>query len=79
MHLNDALDEISADEETPSAPESTEGLDEVPGTDKTVDELEGELTGLQDAMDQVQRGDLDAAEASIATLENASVSGDDAE
>lgn len=79
MHVHDALDEISADEETPGARESAEGLGEAPGTNKTVDELEGELTGLQDAMDQVQRGDLDAAEASIATLEDESVSGDDAE
>jgi len=36
----------------------------------TVDDLEGQLSKLQQAMDQLQQGDLDAAEASISELED---------
>lgn len=80
MHANDALHETSADEdEAPDAANSSTGLDEVPGADKTVDELEGQLAGLQGAMDQVQSGDLDGAEASIDSLEKGVASGSEEE
>ena len=36
----------------------------------SVDALEGQLNSLQKAMDQLQRGDLDEAEATIAALES---------
>ena len=36
----------------------------------TVDDLEGQLSKLQEAMDQIQSGDLDGAEDSIVVLEN---------
>ena len=80
MHANDALHETSADEdEAPGGANSSTGLDEVPGADKTVDELEGQLAGLQGAMDQVQSGDLDGAEASIDSLEKGAASGSEEE
>ena len=80
MHANDALHETSADEdEAPGAANFSTGLDEVPGADKTVDELEGQLAGLQGAMDQVQSGDLDGAEASIDSLEKGVASGSEEE
>lgn len=37
----------------------------------SVDELQGRLADLQSAMDQLQAGDLDGAEATIASLEKA--------
>ena len=80
MHANDALHETSADEdEALDAANSSTGLDEVPGADKTVDELEGQLAGLQGAMNQVQSGDLDGAEASIDSLEKGVASGSEEE
>ena len=51
----------------------------MPGADKTVDELEGQLAGLQGAMNQVQSGDLDGAEASIDSLEKGVASGSEEE
>ena len=55
--------------ENSAAANTPGGLDEVQGSENTVDELEGQLAGLQEAMDQIQRGDLDGAEASIVALE----------
>lgn len=40
-----------------------------PSTSPSVDELENRLRDLQGAMDQLQTGDLDAAEQSIEALE----------
>lgn len=45
------------------------GLDDVTGAVDTVDELEGRLSDLQGAMDQLQSGDLDGAEQAIEALE----------
>ncbi len=39
------------------------------GDTPSVDELQGRLADLQGAMDQLQSGDLDGAEATIAALE----------
>lgn len=70
MHPNDALQEVSADEiGEGSVADVPASLDEVSGSVSTVDQLDGRLSKLQDAMDQVQRGDLDAAEVSVAALE----------
>lgn len=41
------------------------------GETPDVDELQGRLADLQGAMDQLQSGDLDGAEATIASLEKA--------
>lgn len=48
-------------------------VDDVVEADDTpsVDELQGRLAELQGAMDQLQSGDLDGAEATIASLEQA--------
>ena len=70
-----AVDTTAAGMADPSGAENSAaantpgGLDEVQGSENTVDELEGQLAGLQEAMDQIQRGDLDGAEASIVALE----------
>jgi hypothetical protein len=36
----------------------------------SVDALESQLTGVEDAMDLLQKGDAEAAEAAIESLEN---------
>ena len=73
------LNASNAAENQTAAATTPTGLDEVPGADKTVDELEGQLAGLQGAMDQVQSGDLDGAEASIDSLEKGVASGSEEE
>ena len=45
------------------------GLDGSSGSVNTVDALEARLARLEGAMDQLQSGDLDAAEATISALE----------
>lgn len=64
--------ERGADEGSPSANAAV-------GASATVDELEGQLGDLQEAMDQIQRGDLDGAEASIVALENSTRAGTEEE
>lgn len=56
MIEHDADDDVVAEEPPPS-------------TSPSVDELENRLRDLQGAMDQIQTGDLDAAEQSIEALE----------
>lgn len=89
MHPNDGPHEVSADEidegtdasgsvSGEAALDTVAGLDGVTGSVSTVDQLEGRLSQIQGAMDHVQGGDLDTAEASIATLEaNATAGGDE--
>lgn len=60
--------EVSADSE----PEVV--IDLEAGDTPSVDELQGRLAELQGAMDQLQSGDLDGAEATIASLEQAMAS-----
>lgn len=54
-----------------NAPETALSVPETPTTTGTpdVDELEDRLRDLQGAMDQLQSGDLDAAERAIEALE----------
>lgn len=55
------------------APGATEDLHEMSADDAelpSVDSLESQLTGVEDAMDLLQKGDADAAEAAIESLEN---------
>lgn len=54
-------------ETTPPMP----SVDLAAGDTPSVDELQGRLADLQGAMDQLQSGDLDGAEATIAALEEA--------
>ena len=61
---------LGGTESAQSAPNADAGLDVPSGTEKTVDELEGQLSQLQVAMDQIQDGDLDGAEATIEALES---------
>ena len=51
--------------EAPTTPELGQQDETIP----TVDELQGRLADLQGAMDQLQSGDLDGAEATIEALE----------
>jgi len=57
--------------EEPGSP--TDDLHEISADDPeppTVDALEAELTGVEDAMALLQKGDVEAAEAAIEVLEN---------
>lgn len=78
----DDLDESQldgpSDREDVAASTTTDGLDGPSGLEdsaSTVDDLEGQLAKLQIAMDQIQNGDLDGAEASIVALENSTRGG----
>lgn len=58
--------------EAPGAPDD---LHEMSADDvelPTVDALESQLAGVEDAMDLLQKGDADAAEVAIESLENPS-------
>lgn len=75
MHFDDANSvptETGADEDLGAVSTTVE-------TSATVDELEGQLGKLQEAMEQIQRGDLDGAEASIVALENSRRAGGEEE
>lgn len=71
LDVNDAADESEtrhgADHASPVEPADTmtAAADDTP----TVDELESRLRDLQGAMDQLQSGELDAAEQAIESLE----------
>ena len=58
-----------SDVEDPSASIEHAGPAEPSDVVNTVDELEGRLSDLQGAMDQLQSGDLDGAEQAIEALE----------
>ena len=65
-------DSIQTETAEMSAPDTATEQIETPEDDgPSVDALAGRLTDLQAAMDQLQAGDLDGAEATIASLEQA--------
>ncbi len=74
-HGTDALEPVATDEietaETISEDTLTEEHAEAEAEAPSVDELQDRLGELQSAMDQLQAGDLDGAEATIASLEQA--------
>ena len=61
--------EAAAPVETPEPSTPTDA--DVPEDGPSVDQLQDRLGELQSAMDQLQSGDLDGAEATIASLEQA--------
>ena len=63
-------EQADAQSESPAA-QAPPTVDVGAGETPSVDELQGRLADLQGAMDQLQSGDLDGAEATIAALEEA--------
>lgn len=71
MHFEDEVNVETPSDEDQSADISDAGLHSSSTPENTVDELESQVAKLQVAMDQLQSGDLDRAEASIEALEHA--------
>ncbi len=64
-------DSIQTETAEMSAPDTAAEIETPEDDGPSVDALAGRLTDLQAAMDQLQAGDLDGAEATIALLEQA--------
>ena len=64
-------DSIQTETAEMSAPDTAAEIETPEDDGPSVDALAGRLTDLQAAMDQLQAGDLDGAEATIASLEQA--------